>query len=166
MDTRTLAAGLVLALAVPALPAAAATPAAHPPNYAAQAASRKMSNLYLLAHAGAILDVCMASPDAGAFPETKAREIGDLAARLGALVRTIGTHYRDAEVPSVYEATKAQMASDTRLKFHVKNNHQNCGERTLGEMRSYVADNERLIGGFIEQKRLEAAAKSPSQPRK
>ena len=166
MDTRTLAAGLVLALAVPALPAAAATPAAHPPNYAAQAASRKMSNLYLLAHAGAILDVCMASPDAGAFPETKAREIGDLAARLGALVRTIGTHYRDAEVPSVYEATKAQMASDTRLKFHVKNNHQNCGERTLGEMRAYVAQNEALIGKFVEKQRLEQDRRAAQPARK
>jgi hypothetical protein len=166
MDTRTLAAGLALALALPILPAAAATPASHPPNHAAQAASRKMNNVYLLAHAGAILDVCMASPDAGAFPEAKSREIAELAARLGALARTIGTHYRDAEVPAVYEATKAQMASEARLKFHVKSNHQNCGERTLGEMRSYVADNEKLIGGFIEQKKLEAASRAQSPPKK
>lgn len=137
-----------------AFPAAAGTPAPHPK----QPPDTKMGNVYLLAHAGAILDVCRASPEAAAFPEAKSRELGELAARLGDVVRSIGNHYRDAELFSVYESTKANLAADTRLKFHVKNNHQNCGERTLGEMRAYVAQNEALIGEFIERKRLEAAA--------
>ena len=154
------------ALALACAGAFAATPSPTPPNLAAQAAARKMNNVYLLAHAGAILDVCMQSPDAGSFPEAKSREIVDLSARLGAVVRNIGTHYRDAEVLPVYEATKAQMAADTKLRFHVKNNHQNCGERTLGEMRSYVAENEKLIGDFIEQKKVEAAARAAAPPKK
>ena len=79
-------------------------------------------------------------------------------------MKTIGTHYRDAELMGVYEATKANMAADTRLRFHVKKNHQNCGERTMGEMRAYVAENEALIGKFVERRRLESA--SPAKPRK
>jgi hypothetical protein len=154
------------ALALACAGAIAATPSPNPPNFAAQAAARKMNNVYLLAHAGAILDVCMQSPDAASFPEAKSRELVDLSARLGAVVRNIGTHYRDAEVLSVYEATKAQMAADTKLRFHVKNNHQNCGERTLGEMRSYVAENEKLIGDFIERKKVEAAARAAAPPKK
>ena len=128
------------------VPAAAATP---PPN-PKQPRDTKMANVYLLAHAGAILDVCMASPDAEAFPEEKSREIRELSGRLAELVRTIGQHHRDAEVPSLYESTKAHIAADTKLKFHVKNNHQYCGERTLGEMRAYVAGNEESFRKFFE----------------
>src|SRR6185436_19422969 len=87
-----------------ALPASAATP----PTQPKQPRDTKMSNVYTLAHAGAILEVC--------------REIADLSGRLAELVRTIGQYYKDGEVPSVYEATKAHLASDTKLKFHVKNN--------------------------------------------
>ena len=131
------------------LPAAAATP---PPN-PKQPRDTKMANVYLLAHAGAILDVCMASPDAESFPEEKSREIRELSGRLSELVRTIGQHHRDAEVPVLYESTKARMAADTKLKFHVKNNHQHCGERTLGEMRAYVADNEESFRKFFERRK-------------
>ena len=136
-----------------ALSASAATPPAQPK----QPRDTKMSNVYSLAHAGAILEVCRASPDAEAFPEEKSREISELSGRLGELVRTIGQYYKDGEVPSVYEATKANMAADTKLKFHVKNNHQYCGERTLGEMRAYVAENEDNFRKFFERK--EAAKK-------
>ena len=136
-----------------ALPALAATPSPHPK----QPPDTKMSNVYLLAHAGAILDVCRASPEAESFPEEKSREIADLSGRLAELVRTIGQYYRDADVPVLYESTKARMASDTKLKFHVKNNHQYCGERTLGEMRAYVAENEESFRKFFE--RREAARK-------
>lgn len=152
------------ALALAATLASTAVEAATPPKAAVRADDRKMSTVYLLAHVGAILDLCMASPDAAQFPEAKSREIQDLAARVGGIVRTIGTHYRDTELQGVYESTKAQMATDTKLRFHVKNNHQNCGERTLGEMRAYVAENEQLIGKFVERKRLEAA--SPAPPKK
>ena len=136
------------------LACAAATP---PPTPKPQVDDRRMSTVYVYAQAGAILDACMASPDAASFPEAKAKEIGELASRLATLVRSIGGYYRDAELVGIYESTKASMAADTKLRFHVKNNHQNCGERTLGEMRAYVAENEALIGRFLEKKRLEAA---------
>lgn len=147
----------LLAVLATTLQAAAPTqPAkASPPND-----DRRMSTVYVLAQAGAILDLCMASPDAAKFPEAKSKELQDLAARLGGIVRTIGTHYRDAELFGIYESTKANMASDTRLRFHVKNNHQDCGERTMGEMRAYVADNEALIGKFVEKQRLEQDRRS------
>ena len=135
-------------------------------NIAPAADDRRMSTVYLFAHAGAILDLCMASADAPRFPEAKSREIQDLSARLGGLVRTIGTHYRDTELMGVYESTKANMATDTKLRFHVKNNHQNCGERTMGEMRSYVAENEALIGKFVEKQRLEQDRRSTPSPKK
>ena len=136
------------------LPAAAA----NPPSSPKQPRDTKMANVYLLAHAGAILDVCMASSAAEAFPEEKSREIRELSGRLAELVRTIGQHHRDAEVPVLYESTKARMAADTKLKFHVKNNHQHCGERTLGEMRAYVADNEESFRKFFEKRKPAADA--------
>jgi hypothetical protein len=134
----------------------AASPA-QPGKASPPADDRRMSTVYVLAQAGAILDLCLASPDAAKFPEAKSKELQALAARLGGIVNMIGTHYRDADLMGVYDATKANMAADTRLRFHVKNNHQNCGERTMGEMRAYVAENEALIGNFVERRRLEAA---------
>jgi hypothetical protein len=139
------------------LSAALAAGAVTPPKGPRKLDDRRMSNVYVLAHAGAILDICLASPDAGAFPEAKSREIGDLAARLAAVVRSIGTHFRDSTLFSIYEATKANMAADTKLRFHVKSNHQYCGERTLGEMRAYVAENEALIGNYLQARRAAAA---------
>ena len=93
---------------------------ATPANVPRKLDDRRMSNVYALAHAGAILDICLASPDAAAFPEAKSREIGDLATRLAAVVRSIGAHFRDTELVSIYDATKANMAADTKLRFHVK----------------------------------------------
>jgi hypothetical protein len=153
------------ALLIASLMAAASTleaaPPPQPPKVSPPADDRRMSTVYVLAQAGAILDLCLASPEAARFPEAKARELQELAARLGGIVKTIGTHYRDAELVGVYESTKANMAADTRLRFHVKNNHQNCGERTMGEMRAYVAENEALIGNFVQRKRNEATAPAP-----
>src|SRR5262245_4379327 len=96
--------------------AAAANAAPQPAKAAAPNDTRKMSTVYVLSQAGAILDLCMASPDAAAFPEAKSKELQDLASRLGGIVRMIGTHYRDDELMGVYDATKAQMASDPKLR--------------------------------------------------
>ena len=152
------------AFLVTSLVAAATTLNAASPTQPAKALppldDRRMSTVYVFAQAGAIHDLCMASPDAARFPEAKTKELQELAARLGGIVKTIGTHYRDAELMGVYDATKANMAADTRLRFHVKNNHQNCGERTLGEMRAYVAENEALIGNFVQKQRLEQDRRS------
>ncbi len=134
-------AALLLAAAGLGLPVHAATP---PP--------RMMANVYLLAQAGAVLDVCLGSPDAGSFPAAKTEELTGLATRLGAVVQKIATHYRDDALASTYEATKAKMASEPGLRLHVKNNHQNCGEGLVGQMKAYVAENETLIGRFVAPK--------------
>ena len=153
-----------LAAVLAAAAAVSLNAAPQPSKVAPPADDRRMSTVYVLSQAGAILDLCMASAGAPGFPETRAKEIQDLATRLGGIVRLIGTHYRDDELVGVYDATKARMATDPKLRFHVKNNHQNCGERTMGEMRAYVAENEALIGKFVERKRLEAEKAPP--PRK
>lgn len=132
-----------------ALPAAAANPAPRP----GQPRDTKMANVYLLAHAGAILEVCRASPEAESFPAEKSREIAELSGRLVELVRTIAQHHGDGEVPALYEATKARMAADTRLRFHVKKNHDYCGERTLAEMRTYLSENEESFRRFFERRK-------------
>ncbi|HUP97515.1 MAG TPA: hypothetical protein VM073_06230 [Usitatibacter sp.] len=132
---RTLLSVLILAAAAPALEARV------PP--------RMVSNIYLLAQAGAMLDVCAASPDAPSFPPEKSREIAAVSDRLTKLVGSIGAHYGDAGLPTVYSATKAQIASDTKLKFHVKSNHGYCNERFMGEIKAYVSENEALIGNHL-----------------
>jgi hypothetical protein len=129
-----------------ALAAALATPVA-----AESVTSRKMTSVYLLAHAGAILDICLGSPEASSFPQPKLREISELGDRLGDIVRFMGTYYRDADLHAVYASTKLHMATDTALRFHVKKNHENCGERSMAEMRTYVADNEALIEKYRDR---------------
>ena len=124
-----------------------------------RAPPRMVSNVYLLAQAGAMLDVCMASPDAPSFPAEKSRDIAASADRLSKLVGSIAEHYGDSGLASVYAATKAQIASDTKLKFHVRSNHGYCNERFMGEMKAYVAENEALIGGHISKSRMQGPAK-------
>ena len=89
------------AFLVTSLVAAATTLNAASPTQPAKALppldDRRMSTVYVFAQAGAILDLCMASPDAARFPEAKTKELQELAARLGGIVKTIGTHYRDAD---------------------------------------------------------------------
>lgn len=140
--------GCLLALATAAAPAQARS-----------APPRMMTNVYLLAQAGAILDICVASPDASKFTAEKSRELASLSTRLADVVRLVATHYGDGALPTIYAATKAEIAADPRLRFHVKSNLQYCGERLMGEMRAYVAENETLIGTFIKGARLDPPAR-------
>jgi hypothetical protein len=120
----------------------------------------KLTSIYNLAHVGAILDICASDPLT--TPGTaKSKEIAELASRIFALVRTLGAHYRDGELPAVYASTKKQMASDERLKRHVHETHRDCGERALADMRAYVADNEQMIARAIEARRP-AGRQAPS----
>ena len=121
--------------------------------------SRMMANVYLLAQAGAILDICLASPEFPSFPNDKARALMELSTRLGEVVRSVGTYYADDGLDAVYASTKAEIASDPKLRFHVKSNHRNCGERLMGEMRTYVTQNETLIGEYIHRPRPQAPRK-------
>ncbi|HUP98317.1 MAG TPA: hypothetical protein VM073_10255, partial [Usitatibacter sp.] len=82
--------------------------AAAMPAVEARVPPRMVSNIYLLAQAGAMLDVCAASPEAPSFPPQKSREIAAVADRLAKLVGSIAAHYDDAGLPTVYSATKAQ----------------------------------------------------------
>ena len=127
--------------------------------HARSAPPRMMTNVYLLAQAGAILDICVASPDAARFPAEKSRELESLSTRLTEVVRLVATHYGDGALPTIYASTKAEIAADPKLKFHVKSNLQYCGERLMGEMRAYVAENETLINTFIKGARLDPPAR-------
>lgn len=125
----------------------------------ARAPSRMVSNVYLLAQAGAMLEVCAASPDAATFPPEKSREIAAASDRLTKLVESIAAHYGDAGLVAVYAATKAQIASERALKFHVKSNHGHCNERFMGEIRAYAAENEALIGAHLARDRMQPPPK-------
>lgn len=143
------AAALLLFLAVAgSLPAQSRTPP-----------SRMMANVYLLAQAGAILDICLASPEFPTFPSDKARALLELSTRLTEVVRSVGTYYGDDGLDAVYASTKAEIASDPKLRFHVKSNHRDCGERLMSEMRTYVTENESLIGDYIHRPRPQAPRK-------
>ena len=148
MTIRRAAALLVFLALAGGLPAQSRTPP-----------SRMMANVYLLAQAGAMLDICLASPEFPSFPNDKARALMELSTRLSEVVRSVGTYYADEGLDAVYESTKAQIASDPALRFHVKSNHKNCGERLLGEMRTYVTQNEALIGEYLHRPRPQAPRK-------
>jgi len=152
-----------LLVALLALASIAATPAPGPPpsSSAYSANSSKLTSVYNLAHVGAMLDVCAA----GAPASAKAKEIAELSTRLATLVKAMGGHYRDRELATIYESTKAQMASDEKLRRHVHETHQDCGESSLAGMRTYVADNEAMIHAAIESAAQKAAPK-PAQPPK
>jgi acyl-CoA synthetase (AMP-forming)/AMP-acid ligase II len=143
----------------------AATPApAPPPSSSAYAAnSSKLTSVYNLAHVGAMLDVCAASASTPASPKSK--EIAELSTRLATLVKAMGGHYRDRDLATIYESTKAQMASDEKLKRHVHETHQDCGESSLAGMRTYVADNEAMIHAAIESASQKSAPKSAQPPK-
>jgi hypothetical protein len=139
-----LARAFAVACALAATSAAAVTPPAAP----TAAPGAKLTSIYNLAHVGAILDICAANPET--TPDTaKSKEIAELASRIFALVRTMGSHYRDAELPAVYASTKKQMAGTEKLQRHVHEAHRDCGERALTDLRAYVADNEAMIAKAI-----------------
>jgi hypothetical protein len=150
---------ILIALVV--VPAFAATPAPAPtPTPAPNSA--KLTSVYNLAHVGAMLDVCAASAP-GAPDAAKTKEITELSTRLSTIVKAMGGYYLDKELPVIYESTKAQMASDEKLRRHVHETHQDCGERALAGMRTYVTDNEAMIQDAIESRRRRAGAK-PQAP--
>ena len=148
MTIRRAAALLVFLALAASLPAQSRTPP-----------SRMMANVYLLAQAGAMLEICLSSPEFPSFPDDKARALMELSTRLAEVVRSVGAYYADEGLDAVYASTKAQIASDPKLRFHVKSNHKNCGERLLGEMRTYVTQNETLIGEYLHRPRPQAPRK-------
>lgn len=127
------------ALLAAVLPAAAATPP-----------SRMMANVYLLAEAGAMIDICIASPAFKELSASGAREVEGFDRRLAQIVRAIGDHYGEQGLDGVYAATKSRIASDPRLRFHARNNYGYCGDHLVGQLRAYVAENEAMLGQYFK----------------
>lgn len=134
------------------LAACAGAAAATPP-------SRMMANVYLLAEAGAMLDICLASPAFGELAEPAAQELRDLDRRLTGIVRGIGQHYGEEGLDGVYAATKARIAADPRLKFHARNNYQYCGDHLVTQLRTYVGENEAMLARYFREQALQSPAK-------
>jgi hypothetical protein len=113
--------------------------------------SQMMANVYRLTEASAVLDVCFESPGYKALPTERVLELQRLSNRLGDLVRSIGKHYGDEGLYQTYESTKARISSESKLKLHVKNYYQYCGDRLAREMEAYVSENEKLINEFLKK---------------
>jgi hypothetical protein len=124
---------------------------------AATTPSGMMANVYRLTEAAAVLTVCTQSEAFNALPGEKAAQAKDLLARLGSVVGSIGTHYRDDSLPATFEATRAKIAGETAMRGYVKTKYQYCGDALFEDMRAYVEANEKLIYGYFER---EAAAKA------
>lgn len=71
--------------------------------------------------------------------------------RLLGLVRRIGRHYGDDMVEASFDATRARIATEPKLRLHVKNSFEYCGARLRADMEKYVADNEALIDGYLRR---------------
>jgi hypothetical protein len=121
------------------------------PAFGRMPPSQMMANVYRLTEASAVLDVCFESREYKALPTEKVRALQGLSNRLGNIVRSIGKHYGDEGLYEVYESTKPRISSDSRLKLHVKNYYQYCGDRLAREMEAYVAENEKLINEFLQK---------------
>jgi hypothetical protein len=130
-------------LCVVALPAPAATPP-----------SQMMANVYRLAQASAVLDICFASAAYQSLPGDDAAKLRALSRRIGDLIGAIGMHYRDHTLADTYDATRAQIASDTSLQLHVKSHYEYCGERLATSMDAYVRENEALLQGYFRNQEM------------
>ena len=113
--------------------------------------SQMMANVYRLTEASAVLDVCFDSAEYKALPTERVQVLQGLSSRLGNLVRSIGRHYGDEGLYEIYESTKPRISADSKLKLHVKNYYQYCGDRLAREMEIYVAENEKLINEFLKR---------------
>lgn len=120
---------------------------------AGTAPSRMMANVFRLSEAGAVLQVCFASDAFKALPAQKAARLKDLGLRLARVVESIGRYYDDGSLPETYEATRDRIAGESRLRLHVKNYYQYCGDRLASEMEAYVAENEALLGTYFAKPR-------------
>jgi hypothetical protein len=143
-------------IAAIALIAAAASPA-----FAATPPSGMMANVYRLTEAAAVVTVCRESESFRQLPPEKAAQFDDLAARLQAVVDAIGRHYKDEAMPATFEATRVKIAGETAMRGYVKTKYQYCGDGLLDDMKAYVVENEKLIGGYLSRQSLAPPPKPP-----
>lgn len=130
------------------------------PAFAATPPSQMMANVYRLAQASAVLDICFSSAAFKSLPSDDAAKLKDLSRRIGDLVGAIGMHYRDHTLVDTYDATRARIAADTNLQLHVKNHYQDCGEQLASGMDAYVRENEALLQGYFRKQELATPAKA------
>ena len=127
-------------LALAALPALLALPA-----HALQTPPQMMANVFRFSEAGAVLEICFESAAFKQLPAERSTKLKLLATRLSGLVKQIGTHWSDSSLLPTYEATRDRIAGESRLKLHVKNYYEYCGEKLAADMEKYVVENEALI---------------------
>lgn len=126
--------------------------------------STMMANVFRLSEAGAVLEICFASAAFGTAPPERAEKLRQLAQRMAAVVGAIGTHYTDDTLVPTYEATRDRIAGESRLRLHVKNHYEYCGERLATEMEKYVAENEDLIVGYFKRGAPKAVQRRTPDP--
>lgn len=147
----------------------AATPPANPRPPAEATPPGMMANMYRLTEAAAVVTVCRESDTFRQLPTGKATQFDDLAARLRTVVEAIGRHYKDEAMPATFEATRTRIAGETAMRGYVKTKYQYCNDALLEDMHAYVAENEKLINGYIARQARAAPDKAanarPSSPR-
>ena len=126
--------------------------------------STMMANVYRFSEAGAVLEICYSSAAYAALPAERAEALRGLSTRLTRLVKAIGQYYEDGSVYASYEATRARIAGESRLKLHVKNHYEYCGERLVAEMDRYLSENEQLLGRYFSQPNAPSTGKRPPEP--
>ena len=127
--------------------------------------STMMANVYRFSEAGAVLEICFASPSFKTQPAERIDALRAQSARLARLVKAIGQYYGDSSVHPTYEATRARIAAESRLRLHVKNHYEYCGERLVADMDRYLAENELLLGRYFTQPNPRSTQKRPPEPR-
>lgn len=139
-----------------ALGAAAAALAAH-----AATPAGMMANVYRLSEAAAVLTVCERSTAFRELPPAKAAQVEALSARLRTLAESVGRHYRDDSIAATFEATRARISEEVAMRGYVKTKYGYCGDALLDDMSAYVADNEKLIGGYFQRQALQPSERKP-----
>ena len=138
MHSRAVVAMFLACALIASVPSAAKAP---PPTM--------MSNVYRLAEAAAVLHVCAGSAAAKSLSSERAQHLQGLIGRIAAVIRNIAGHYKDDELLTTFEMTKAKIADEPEMQGYVERKYQDCGERLFQDMEAYVAENEKLINGYF-----------------
>ena len=134
------------------------------PAQALQTPPQMMANVFRFSEAGAVLEICFESAAFKAAPPDRSAKLKLLATRLSGLVKQIGSHWSDSSLLPTYEATRDRIAGESRLKLHVKNYYEYCGERLATEMEKYVVENEALIAPVFLTAPTKAVPRRPPDP--
>ena len=133
--------------------------------HALQTPPQMMANVYRFSEAASVLEICFASEAFRSAPPERSAKLKQLAARLSGLVGKIGLHYRDTSLLPTYEATRDRIAGESRLKLHVKNHYEYCGEKLVAAMEQYVVENEALIAPVFLTAPDRTVPRRPPEPK-